>query len=105
MRATCCVIVDAPFAPVAEQVGDGRAHDALDADAAVVAEVGVLGGDQRVLEHVRELAHRHEAAPLGPELRELDAFAGDDLQRLARLVVGDLVELGQLLARRRRSRR
>jgi hypothetical protein len=44
-----------------------------------------------------ELAHGHEAAPLGAELRQLDAFARDDLQRLARLVVGDLVELGQLL--------
>ncbi len=85
------------FAPVMHQVREERARDALDADAAVGAEIGVLCGDQRVLQHIRELAHRHEAAPLGAELRQLDAFAGDDLQRLARLVVGDLVELGQLL--------
>ena len=38
----------------------------------------------------------HEAPTLRPELRQLQTFARDDLQRLARLVVRDLVEFRQL---------
>src|SRR6516225_6675297 len=64
LRATCWVLV--------EQVGDEGARDALDAHAGVGIEVRVLGGQQRVAQDLREVVDRHEAAPLGAELRELE---------------------------------
>ncbi len=62
---------DRPLALAAlHQVGRGGAQDGQRVDAVVAEEALVLGGDEGVLDEVRDRPVRHEDAPLGGEFRQ-----------------------------------
>ena len=82
LRASCCVIVLAPARCPVSDVLDGGHQDARDAQAEVLLEVGVLGGDDGLAQHRRDVVVADDDAPLGGEL-------ADDARRCERGQAGD----------------
>ena len=70
LRATCIVIVEAPWRTPPETKFDGGARDADIVDAAVLVEALVLGGQDRREHGLRHVCDRHEGAALFAELAE-----------------------------------
>ena len=96
LRASCCVSVLAPcgLAPLDDvALSRGVADDARDAEAEVLLELGVLGGDDGLLQLRRDRLVGDDLAPLDRELADhLAARAVDARDRARRVVVerGDL---------------
>ena len=61
----------------------------------MLVEPGVLGGEHRELHVRRQRGDGHDRAPLGEELRQHGAVAGEDARDLRRLVGLELVTLGR----------
>ena len=70
-------MVDAPWLRGLAEIGQAGAQHAHVVDAAVLVEAGVLGGQHRVLHHLRDLRDRQEVAPLLAELAEQHAIGRD----------------------------
>ncbi len=77
------------------QVGDGRAGDGAGVDALVGPEILVLGGDEGLLDHVRNGGERHEDAPLLRQLGDQAVIAGIDPAHHRRLVLAQPVHRRQ----------
>ena len=103
--------------PYWRKIGDRGAQDRQRVDAAMGEEILVLGGDEGVLDDVRDGVEGHEDAPLGREFREQAGIAGIDAAHHRRLVVVQPIDVRQVgaeffigadgdhaAARRRRSR-
>ena len=69
-----------------------------DVDAAMVVEVGVLGGDERLPDDQRDLVERHEVALLEEELADQLTTRGVDLGGDCGPVSGQLIDGRQILA-------
>ena len=70
----------------------------------MVAKTRVFDGEHGVLHELRGVGDRQVVAPLGAELADLHPVVGEHPQRLARLVVGEHGQLGQLLVEHREHR-
>jgi hypothetical protein len=103
LRATCCVMVDAP---IGRRFGVGEPRDVLDdgadrcehVDAGMAVEVLVLGGEEGLHHALRDHLERHEDTLLGGVLGHQAAVAGMDAGHHRRLVVGELGVFGQAAA-------
>ena len=80
-----------------EHVLDGRDDDARDAQAEVLLEVGVLGGDDRLPQHRRHVVVADDDAALGGELADHLAVAREEAGDRVRLVVVERADLGQVV--------
>ncbi len=78
------------------QVGEGGARHRTRIDALVGPEVLVLGGDEGLLDHVRDGGERHEDAPLLCQLGDQARVAGVDAAHHRRLVLPQAVHGRQL---------
>ena len=90
LRATCMVIVQAPWrTPAGHEIRHRGARHADVVDAAVVVEALVLGGEDRVDHRLGDVLDRDERAPLLAEFADQRAFGAVDPQRDLRLVVSE----------------
>ncbi len=80
----------------AQHVLDERAHHAAIVDAVVVEELGVLGGDHRLDQDLRDLVVRDHRALLGAELADHRAVAVHDPRDLLRVIVAERLQRRQL---------
>ena len=70
----------------------------------MLVETLVLGREDRVLHHVRDLADRHHVAPLLAEFADQHVLGGVDAQRNLGLVIGQRLERRQIGVGERRWR-
>ena len=63
MRATCIVMVEAPWLRASPTVGQAGADHAEVVDAAVVVETRILDRQYGVAHHLRDLGDRDELSP------------------------------------------
>jgi hypothetical protein len=77
-------------------VDPGRSHDRDVVDAGVLEETAVLGGDERQADVVGERAHGHEYPLFLRDFGDLPALAVVHEAREVGLVVGDVVEIGEV---------
>ena len=98
--ATCWVMPRGAFRPLAGvgDVGDHRAHDADEVDARMGEEALVLGGDESLQDALGHGGHRHEHALLARIFRQQPAVGGIQARGDRRLVVGELLVVGQAMA-------
>ncbi len=82
--------------PPGDQIRIGRSYDADIIDAGMLVEPVVLGGEDRLLHHRRDVLDADRHAAFLAELADQDAVGGVDAQRDLGLVVGDGVEGGQV---------
>jgi hypothetical protein len=62
----------------------------------VLVELRVLGREDRVLHHLRDLADGHEVAPLFAVFTQEHAVGGEHAHRQLRPVVGEAADLGKI---------
>ena len=89
-------MVEAPWLRASRRLASAGAQHALVVDAAVLVEARVLGGQHRVLHHLRDLRDRREVAPFFAELAEQHAVGGVDAHRQLGPVVRQAADLGQV---------
>ena len=86
-----------PLAGIGD-VGDHRAHHADEVDAGMGEEALVLGGDEGLQDALGHGGHRHEHALLARILGQQAAVGGIEARGDRRLVVGELLVVGQAMA-------
>ena len=83
----------------------GRHEQAANADAAVLEERTVLGRDERVAQHRRNVGVRDDHAPFGRELADDGAVASDDAGDRSRRVLVERRDLREVTGKARTVRR
>jgi hypothetical protein len=94
--ATCWVIVEAPIGRRCSLRRPISVMAARRIDAVLDIEIFILGRDKRVFDERRDRLYRHEQAPLARVFGQQPAVPGINAGHNRRLVMGELLVIGQI---------